>query len=259
MYQTDRALFLYGFDVDNNSKYINFKNQAGGPVLTAVLNPGNYTGTGLLAELKRAMDLADGFYKYTWVMDRTILAGTSNRIRVTTTSTYLSILFGTGVSAPSSPRELIGFGYSDLTGATTYQGLSQAGTVLYPDFATWDYLGPDSFITNDGSKNVSASGVKETLVFAQMKFLQGQWKYITNLSGSTQLTQWQNFLKYSTRQLKFEFTPSVNEDPSVFYQVTLESTSSDSNGMGFKLNQQRGEMLYRFYDTGLLKMRVIPA
>jgi hypothetical protein len=134
-----------------------------------------------------------------------------------------------------------------------------AGNVLIPEFATYDYLGPTHHFINDGVKNVSASGIKETLVFAQMQFIQGQWKYITNYNGRTQLDQWAAFMSYATRQLKFEFTPSINEDVELFYQVTLEKTADDQNGMAFKFKQQRGEGLYRFYDTGLLTMRLIPS
>jgi hypothetical protein len=152
----------------------------------------------------------------------------------------------------------MGFNHIDYTGGLSYTGDLTAGTILIPEFPTWDYLGPDDYVTNDGVKNVSASGIKETLVFAQMYFIQGQWKYITDFGGRTQLTEWRKFLKYATRQLKFEFTPSLQESAEVFYQVTLESTGADGNGMGYKLTQQRGEGLFRFYDTGQLKMRVIP-
>jgi hypothetical protein len=255
----DRALFLYGFDVTDFNKYINFHNAIGGPELTAVLNKGNYTCTEFLAEVKRAMELADGVYKYTWAIDRTLGSGTSNQITVTTTGPHLDLLFGTGTNTATSIRHFIGFDQIDYTGALTYTGSTNGGTILLPDFATWDYLGPDNYITQDGSKQISSYGIKETLVFAKMQFFQGQWKYITNFGSSTQLTEWQTFLQYSTRQLKFEFTPSIYEDPSLFYQCTLESTPGDTNGMGYKLTQMINVGLYRFYDTGVMKFRVKPS
>lgn len=254
----DRALFLYGFDITSANKYINFQNIALGPIFSAELTIGNYTATELLAEIKRAMELIDGVYKYTWSINRGVNAGTSNQITVSTTSSYFSLLFGSGPSAASSPRDLLGFNQTDYTGSTTYTGPNQAGLVLYPDFPTYNYLAPDYFVTNDGSKNISASGIKETLVFAQMKFIQGQWRYITDFKNAGQATAWSTFLKYASRQLKFEFTPSVQENYNVFYKVTIESTTGDNNGMGFKLEQMLGAGLYRFYDTGLIKMRVIP-
>lgn len=259
MAQKDRALFLYGFDVTNNNKYINFKNAAMGPELTATMNVGNYSCSEFLTEMKRAMEVADGVYKYTWAINRGVPDEKSNRVSVSTTAPFLSILFGSGTNAANSPRDIIGFSPADYTGSTSYTGFTNAGTVLYPDFPTWDYLSPDNMVMNDGSKNVSAAGIKETLVFAQMRFFQGQWKYITNFQGNTQETEWQNFLKYATRQLKFEFTPSVFEDVSLFYKCTLESTPADSNGLGYNLKQMRGDGLFRFYDSGLLKFRVVTA
>lgn len=253
----DRALFLYGFDVTNNNKYFNFKNSAIGPELTAVLEIGNYTASEFLIELKRAIEEADGIYTYTASLNRTVMGGTSNALSLVTSGSYFSILFGSGSNNQNSIRQLIGFAQTDYTGATSYTGPFNAGIILYPDFPTYDYLGPDQMVVNDGVKNISAAGVKETLVFAQMQFFQGQWKYITNFQGSTQLTEWQNFLKYATRQLKFEFTPSVSEDSTFYYKCTLESTPADSNGLGYTLKQMRGEGLYRFYDTGLLKFRVL--
>lgn len=255
----DIALFLYGFDVTAFNRYLPFKRTSLGSELLAVLEIRNYTATEFMAEVKRAMEVADPLNTYTVTLNRTIMSNRENRMTVVTSGSYLDLLFGTSSSAANSVRDLMGFAHSDYTGATSYTGYISAGTILIPEFATWDYLGPDQYATNDGVKSVSASGIKETLVFAQMYFIQGQWKYITNFGGRTQLTEWQNFLKYATRQLKFEFTPSLNEDSETFYQVTLESTPADSNGLGYKLSQQRGEGLFRFYDTGVLKFRVIPS
>lgn len=254
----DIALFLYGFDVTAFNKYVNFKTSSMGAELTATLTVGNYTCTQFMAEIKRAMQAADPAHTYTVGLNRAVNSGLSNRMTISTSGTYLDILFLSGSNAANSIKILAGFDSANYTGSTSYTGSTNAGTILVPQFSTYDYNGPDNMVTNDGVKNVSATGIKETLVFAQMYFIQGQWKYITNFNGNTQLTEWQNFMKYATRQLQFEFTPSIYEATDTFYQVTLESTSSDSNGMGYQFKQQQGEGLYRFYDTGILKFRVIP-
>lgn len=257
--QNDRALFLYGFDVDDTNKYINFKNASLGNELTATLNIGNYTATTFMKEVKRAVEIADGVNTYTVSLNRLIDSGASNRMTIATSGSYFELLFETGTNAANSPINLMGFNAIDYQGQLSYTGDDYAGQILFPDFPTYDYLGPDEMVQNDGVKNVSASGIKETLVFAQMRFFQGQWKYITNFGGGSQKTEWENALKYFIKQLKFEYTPSVYEDPETFYQCTLESTPQDSNGMGYKLTQMRGEGLYRFYDTGVMKFRVIPS
>lgn len=255
----DIPLFLYGFDITNSNKYLNFKNAALGSELTATLRIGNYTCTEFLAELKRAMEVIDGVNKYTWAIDRSTETGRSNRISVTTNGSFLTLLLGSGSNYQNTPRLLMGFDQIDYTGLLSYAGITNGGTILIPEFQTYDYLGPDEMVTNDGVKNVSVNGIKETLVFAQMRFFQGQWRYISNYGGRTQKTEWANFLKYATTQRKFEFTPSIYEDSSVFYQCTLESTAKDGNGLGYELKQMRGDGLYRFYDTGLMKFRVNPS
>lgn len=255
----DRALFLYGFDINAFNQYINFKSSSLGPVLTATLTPGNYTATEFMAEIKSAMEIADTLYAastFTLSLNRTVGGGLSNVMTISTNKPFLSLLFGSGPNAATNPSSLMGLSNSDYTGATSYAGSTNAGTILVPDFPTYNYLDPDSYVTNDGVKNVSSAGIKETLVFTQMQFFQGQWKYINNFKTNTQLSQWQNFLKYAVKQLKFEFQPSVFEDPTVFFQCTLESTGGDGNGMGYKLNQMLGDGLYRFYDTGLMKFRI---
>lgn len=254
----DIALFLYGFQITNSNRYIDFQNVSLGPVLQAVLNLGNYTATEFMAEIKRAMEFADGTNKYTLSLDRTISTNRDNRLHISTNGSFLSILFGSGTDAPSSPRDLMGFMHSDYTGSTTYAGSSTAGIILIPDFATYNYTGPDQKVESDGSKNVSANGIKETLVYAQVQFFQGEWKYITNFNGNTQRTQWEALLKYLIKQLKLEFTPSINEDPNTFFECTLESTPEDSNGMKYEMKLQVGEGLYRFYQTGLMKFRLNP-
>ncbi len=255
----DIARFHWGFTITVFNKYINFRRVSLGPVLTAELTIGNYTPTELASEIKKQLDNVDGVNTYTVAILRSFGGGLSPRFQISTSGSYLDLLFSSGVNAATSPRDLLGYSHTDKTGATSYTGELTAGNVLIPEFATYDYLGPTLNIMNDGVKNVSASGIKETLVFAQMQFVQGQWKYITNFSGRTQLTEWADFMSYATRQLKFEFSPSIYEDVELFYQVTLEKTSDDQNGMAFKFKQQRGEGLYRFYDTGLLTMRLIPS
>lgn len=258
MAQNDRALFLYNTDVTQFNKYINFKNAALGPELTATIPIGNYTATELAFQIKKQLDLVDGVNTYTVGINRGVSAGLENRLTISSSGSYFSLLFATGTNAANAIWQVIGFNNQDYTSALSYTGYKSIGNVLVPEFAMLDYLPPNLYITQDGSKNVSAAGIKETLVFAQMQFTQAKWKWITNFGNRTQLTEWAAFLQYATKQKKFEFTPSIYEDYDSFYQVTLETTDADSNGMGYKLKQMMGDGLYRFYETGLIKFRIIP-
>lgn len=255
--RNDMALFLYGFDVVTDmNRYLNF--DIGGSELTAILNIGNYTATEFFAEVKRAMEVADPSNTYSVTINRAVNGGLENRVTIATSGSTLNLLFGSGSNAgDTSVASVLGFAQSDLTGATFYVGFQSAGTILRPDFPTYNYVGPDDNVLNEGVKNVSATGVKETVVFAQQRFFEGEWRYITNFNGNTQKTQWQDFLKYATKQLGFEFTASIYEDAEAFIQATLESTPEDgTNGLAFKLKLMQDKGLYRFHTTGLLKFRV---
>lgn len=254
---TDLSLFLYGFDITAFNQYINFQKVSMGTVLTAVLNVGNYTGAQFLAEIKRAMEFADGVNTYTVTLDRTINGGKENRLTISTSGAFLSILFSSGVNAGTSPAGLMGFLDSDYTGATHYTGTNNAGTILVPDMPAYNFQPLDSIVENDGVRNITASGIKETLVFAQMQFFEGEWKWITDLFSNDQYSQWKAFLKYATRQLQFEFTQSIAEDPTTALQCTLETTAQDSNGLKYELKQMTGENMYRVYQTGLLRFRIV--
>lgn len=255
----NHALFLYGFDINITNQFVDFRAVSAGPVLTATLNIGNYTLTGLLAEIKRAMQIVDINNIYTISVDRTVNAGRENRVRIQTSGAYLDLLFLTGPNEANSPATLIGFEQIDYTGGTNYAGSNSAGTILIPDLATYGVILPDDYVMNQGVKNVSSSGVKETLVFAQMFFTEGQWKYITDEDGNTQHTEWRAFMKYAIKQLKFEYTPSFEEDATEYFQVTLEKTPQDgTNGMSYTLPQMLGDGLFRYYDTGKLTFRLVP-
>lgn len=253
----NQALFLYGFDVTDFNKYINFKNASLGPELTAILNIGNYTATQFMTEIKRAIEFADGTNTYTVTLNRTISGGTSNQMTIASSGSFFSLLFGSGTNASTSPASLMGFVNTDRVGLTTYTGPNNAGTILIPHYPTWNFQRPDEIIEQDGVKNITSTGIKETLVFAQMSFFEGEWRYITDIDGSQQLTQWEAFLKYATKQLKFEFEPSIIEDPTIFYQCTLETTPADSNGMKYKLEQMTSIGLFRQYQTGKMKFRIL--
>lgn len=253
----DYATFCYGFDITPFNQYINFKIASLGPVLTAVLPVGNYTCTQFMAAVVAAISQVDQINTYSVTLNRNVNGGTANRMTISTSGTFLSLLFGSGPNAATSPAPLMGFTQADQVGGTMYTGTLNAGILLTPNFPTYNYNGPNNVVEQDGVKNVSATGIKETLVFAKMKFFKGMWQYITDQDGSGQLTAWQNFLQYATQQLQFEFQPSINEDPTLFYECTLESTPEDGNGMKYELKQMLQMQMYRFYGTGDLKFRIV--
>lgn len=245
------SLFLYGFQVTELNRSLDFKISGVGPEKQATLTIGYYSLTSLSDEIKRAMEAADLTNTYTVSVDRTISGGTQNRVTISTSGAFLSILFGTGSRVASSCSSLIGFLPADYTSTTIYTGSTSAGTPLIPNQLGYNFI-PETLMRKQfGSLNISSSGVKEAVVFATQRFWQVQFKYIPK---STATGSWTPLMVWMTLQRLIEFTPEISL-PTTFYEGTLESTSADGKGLGYTLT----EMLTQFpnlYDTGLMKFRI---
>lgn len=245
------SLFLYGFQVTEINRSLDFKNSSGGSQLNATLTLGYYSLTSLAVEVKKQLQAADPTNSYIVSINRNISGGTQNRVTIGTSGSYLSLLFGTGTRAGSSCAALLGYTGTDKTGATSYQGQASAGTSLITNFAGYNYIPKELMQKQFGSLNISTSGIKEAVVFATQRFWQVQFKYIPK---TTAINEWSPLMRWLSNQRLFEFTPEITS-PTIFNEGTLESSSADSKGLGYTLT----EMLPSFpnlYDTGILKFRV---
>jgi hypothetical protein len=249
----NKSLFLYGFEINANNSSLDFRSVSLGPVKMASISFGFYTLTGLMAAIKSAMQAADPLNVYTITANRTFSGGTQNRITISTSGAYLDLLFGTGPRIASSISSVIGFAAINQTGAITYQGGASAGTGLVPDYVGYNYLSPDFMRTVFGAINISASGDKETVVFAVQKFFQAEFKYEPEVKV---VAEWTPFLTWAIQQKVFEFTPDVTS-PGVFYECTLESSSSDGKGLGYTMQEMLPDFPF-LYKTGMLKFRQKP-
>lgn len=245
------SLFLYGFQVTENNRSIDFQAASGGPVLKASLTLGYYSLSALCTEIKRQMQVADPAHTYTVSVDRSVAGGRENRVSVATSGAFLALLFGSGERAASSVAPLIGFQGTDRTGATSYQGTGSAGTRLIPSRVGHNYLPPEAMRKTFGTVNVSASGLKEAIVYATQKFWQVQFKYVPEAEA---LSDWSQLLTWAIAQRPVEFTPDVS-DPERFFVGTLEQAGGDSNGLSFQINEMLPAFPFK-YDTGLMKFRV---
>ena len=245
-----QSLFLYNFEVTQFNSSLDFRAAAFGPIKLATLRFGFYSLTALMTEIKRAMQLADPVNTYTVTADRTFVGGTQNRVTIQTGGAYLDLLFLTGPRVASSIGPLLGFAAVDQTGATSYQGTLTAGVTLIPDLVGYSYLGPDFFRIAFGAVNISASGEKEAIVFQIQRFFQVEFRYEPEAKV---ISQWALLWDWMIQQKLLEFTPDITV-PTVFYECTLETSSGDGKGMGFKME----EMLPNFpflYKTGMMKFR----
>jgi len=248
---TAKSLILYGLEVTTSNRSIDFKTSGGGAELQATLTLGYYSLTDLMSEIKTQMQAADPYNTYTVTADRTISGGTQNRVTISTSGSYLSLLFGSGTRAASTVAPLIGFTSTDKTGATTYTGTSTCGTALTSTLTGYNWIPPEMNQKVFGSLNISTTGIKEAIVFQIQKFFSVQFKYEPK---SYVINSWLPFWQWSIQQRAFEFTPEVTS-PSAFYNCTLEKTGADSKGLGFAWKEQLPDFP-NLYDSGLITFRV---
>lgn len=248
---SDRSLLLYGIQVTEFNSSIDFKADAlDVSPRQATLNIGFYSAAGLAREIVRALSELDALNTYTVTVDRTIAGGTQNRITISTSGTFLEFYFLTGPRTASTAATLMGFNVLDYTGSTTYTGSFSVGTPLIPTLKGYTYLGPEFDRKVFGSVNISASGVKEAIVFNIQKFIQVEYKYEPK---AFVVSDWFPFMEWAIQQRPFDFTPEISS-PTVFYECTLEKTQEDGKGLGYKFMEMLPKFA-NFYQTGLLTMR----
>jgi hypothetical protein len=251
---SNKSMFLYGFEVNQLNACLDFQSASGGPVLLATLQFGFYSLTSLGQEIARAMKEVDPTSTYAVSVDRTVMGGLQNRVTISTSGSYLKLLFGSGPRSYSSIATYIGFNTIDYSGALFYTGSYSAGTTLIPDHWGYNYLAETDQHKLYGAVNIAANGDKEAITFQIQKMIQVQFKFEPNSKKST---VWVPLIDWMIQQRLFEFTPEISS-PTVFSEVTLEKTAADGKGLAWKWTEQLPQ--YRgLYDTGLLTFRVRPS
>jgi hypothetical protein len=246
----NKSLFLYGFQVTELNSNLDFRVAYLATPLLATLRLGYYSLTSLGLEITRAMNAADPDHIYTVTVDRTVSGGLSNRVTISSSGTYFSLLFFSGPRAVSSIAPLIGFSAADLTGALTYQGTSSAGTSLIPSRVGYNYLSTDMTRTVQGVVTTSASGEQESITFQIERFWEVEFKYEPEPKV---VMEWMPMMTWIIQHRLIEFTPDVTV-PGTFYEGTIERTGADGKGLGYKFTEQKPDFPFN-YTTGLLTFR----
>jgi hypothetical protein len=114
----------------------------------------------------------------------------------------------------------------------------------------YSFTFPEIDKRNFGSVNLSASGLKESIVFQIQEFWQVGFRY---LPKSEITTSWVNFISWMIQQRPLQFTPEINA-PTIYYDGTLEGTEADAKGMAFKFKEMLPSFP-NFYDTGIMRFR----
>lgn len=255
---TTLSKFYFGHTVTSENNLIDFKEGAG-PELTATLTVGDYSLTEYAAEIKRVLDAA-GALTYTVTFSRS-----TRVITITTTSTF-SLLVSSGTHIGTGAFSMMGFTGADRTGASTYAGNTGSGSSFQPQFVLQDHVSSD-----DEQRSVeatvirSASGRVEVVTFGTERFVTGRMRWNTNLlqpsngpitSSVTGLSDLRTFMQYITTKAKVEYMPD-KDTPSTYETVILESNEENPNGSGYKLRERYDIGLPGYFDTSILKFRVI--
>lgn len=247
-----KSLFLYGITIDNTNQNIPFQAVNSGPQLNGVIPFGTYALADLATAISQAMGAADSANTYTVTIDRTVGGGTENRVTIATSGSFLSLLFSSGTNAASSIRDLMSFGHSDLTGATSYQNSATTGVTLEPAWWGANFQPPQVFKKNFGTVNVATDGTKEAITWSVQSFIGVEFQYEAQANV---LANWEALIEWMIQQNPFEFTPEISS-PSTYYRVTLETSSTDGQGLAFNMKEMLPQFPF-YYTTGPLVMRVI--
>lgn len=251
--------FLYDFTVDSNNKYLDFKEGAGAEI-TAELETGDFTLEDLMQNIEDAMNDV-GSLTYTVTANRQ-----TRIITISVASSTMNLLASTGTNVANGVWSLIGFASSDSGSVTSKSGTSTVGTIYEPQFKLQDYVShEDNRKLRDSTVNKSAAGLVRVHSFGTDRFFEMSIKFATNIyqpsngpiiNNQTGVEDLRAFMQFAINKKYFEFMPDKNT-PSTFYRVVLESSPDDSNGTGYKLQEQYAKGLVGYFETGMLKLRII--
>jgi hypothetical protein len=249
--------FYYGTQITLTSSKIDI-NEGGGE-LTGTLDLGVYSLSSLAVELQQELN-AIGANNYVVGFDR------NSRIFTITSDGSFDLLISTGTNASSGAYDVFGFsGGVDLTGLSAYSGTVGAGSEYITQFPPQNYVAPDfRKEKGDASVNQSAAGQVEVISFGEVRFIEMDLLFITDLpmdgkvirNNPTGAQDAIDFLTFATKRGAIEFMPD-KDDPATFNEVILESTIIDKNGTKFKLNEETGKNLPGIYKTGKIEFRIV--
>lgn len=248
--------FYYIESVTPENFYLDFSEGEG--ELTAEVEVGEYTPEGLAIAVQNALNSA-GELVYTVTFNRKTRAFTisaDGEFSLLTTS-------GSHVSADIFP--LIGFEGADRSGESSYSGQA-AANVYRPQYLLQNYVDEKHLRrAAQGTVNKAADGTVEVVRFGVERFFEMSIHFITNIDqgpGSIIETNLNGvadaeaFMQFLITKREVEFMKD-RDNPDDFVKLILESTDEDQNGLGYRLKELYSKGLPNYFETGILKFRVI--
>lgn len=254
---TTLSQFYFDFDVENESKFLDF--DEGGGELTATIQLGSFTPTNIAIAIQTAMNAVGGL---TYIV-------TFNRAARTFTisaGSAFDLLITSGTNASASIFATVGFTGADVTGLTTYDG-AVAGILYQPQFRLQSFVPSENMQKSiKATINESGDGTNlEVVKFGTLKLVTMNIKFITDKTqaasspiedNSSAVSEARAFLQFITQKKSVEFM--VDRDaPTTFEKLILERTPLDSKGLGYKLNELLSMNLPQFFETGIIEFRKI--
>lgn len=249
--------WYFGHEITESNLSLSFDEGSG--ELIAELDVGSYTLEEYAVEIARAMTAA-GTQTYSAVVNRT-----TRKITISATSNF-DLLITSGTTAGTTTFTLAGFNGADVTGSNSYVGDSASGSVYTTQFICQDYVASSDFQgAADATVHKSATGRIEVVKFGTESFFELSLKFVTdrsmpsgapireNLSGVSDL---RTFMQYLISKNRLEFMPD-EDTPGTYYNVILEKTSESDKGVAYKLKELYGRGLPGYFETGILKFRVV--
>ncbi len=249
--------FFFDYEVDSTKNAIDF--DEGGPELNATLTTGSYTLTEFVTELQTALNNTGG-QAYTVSVNRTTRIVTISSVGV------FALLIATGSRAGTTAYVTAGFTGADVTGSSSYDGNTTAGQEYTTQFRLQSFLSDDdNQKAASATVNKTVSGRVEVVKFGQEKFTEFEFKFLTDVpmlgtapirSRVTGVADFRTFIQFLTTKAPIEFMPD-EDTPATFKKLLLERTPEDKNGIEYKLKEQVTRKLVGFFESGLLKFRVL--
>lgn len=248
--------FYYGYEITELNQNIPLNEGSG--ELNALLEIGAYTAQELAVAVQDKLN-GVGDLTYTVTFDRS-----NRRYTIAATGTF-SLLFATGITHGASAAAILGYTATDKTGTNTYTGSTATGTSYEPQFVIQDYVDQESFQQAiDATVNESTDGIIQVIKFGTRKFIEFSIKFVTNrtmdnvviVNDATAVTKLQTFLQWCCEKQKIEFNPNKSS-AATYYTIVLDRTPESDKGVSYKLKEQYSRGLPGFYETGVLRFRVI--
>jgi hypothetical protein len=250
-----KSQFFYGFNILQTNNKLDFNEGSG--ELQATLKVGQYSLETFADECARVMN-AVGTQSYTATVNRV------NRKITFSALASFTLLAGTGSRKGEGPWQLLGQSVDKTGGSIEMDG--PAGSVFVPQFSLQSYIAPDNWREYlKAVVNESAFGNVEVVRFGQIRFTQFNVRLQTNqtqAAGSpiendaNGVLNLREFMNFCTTKGLVEFMHD-RDAPNAYVTLRLESTEDSSKGVGFQLKEQYDRGLPNFFDSGLLKWRVI--